>query len=186
MNNFRQVSILSQGEGDKTEVVAIYQREAEAISHAALLTREGEWEETEVDEDQQDPKAAKLFMRRVRWEQNKPHRHVMVETWLVDGPYGRGDEDDPRILPSEIVPTKKKGKLRLTPLGDFVCKHTVCLPRSVWADAIRAARVLNEQGGDWDIVFCEMRNGAEEMLKDDGFFRICYKENWPEEFQGNE
>ena len=67
-------------------------------------------------------------------------------------------------------------KLKLTPLGEFVARHTVCVPRKVWRDIILAAKEINEQGGDWPVLFEELKKGSEEMLKNEKFLELVYND----------
>lgn len=53
--------------------------------------------------------------------------------------------------------------LALTPLGEFINKYGVLVPRNLWAEIFRLAEHYLDDGSDWPMFFDELISGCQEL-----------------------
>lgn len=53
--------------------------------------------------------------------------------------------------------------MRLTPLGEFVHKHSVLVPPKLWKEIFYLAEGYLDDGSDWEFFLSELISGCQEL-----------------------
>jgi hypothetical protein len=93
---------------------------------------------------------------------------------LAVGQHGNQQaEKSPPASGAEEAKTPTRKAIRLSPLGDFVARHSATIPPQLWRDIIGQLKFLVDQDADWQVYTHELKTGAQEL--EESFLELLAK-----------